>query len=139
MTSQTDSEFPVQALEPAKIEVQLGASMHVWTEPGQRACRALLRKFVDVEGKYGVVGSTADACQVLDLADAALDILYGALHIGKDARPVIDDTATPKQIIEGYKAISEVLQRPFAGFAIGTAQVTAAQTIPLPPGETTIN
>jgi len=137
MTSQTDSEFPAQALEPAKIEVQLGASMHIWTEPGQRACRTLLRKLIDVEGKHGVVESTADACKVLDLVDAALDILYGALHIGKDARPIIDDTATPKQIIEGYKAISEVLQRPFAGFAISTDQATAAQKIPLPPGEIT--
>jgi len=137
MTTMTDKDFPIDALERATVEVQLGTSTHVWTEPGQRACRALLRKMIDIESKYGIVTTTEDAMNVLDLVDAALDFLYATLHIGKDARVVFDDTAETKQIIEGYRAISEVLQRPFVGFATSMDPVTEEQTIPLPPGETT--
>jgi len=75
----------------------------------------------------GDLMDSSNAVGVLNAADDIQDFLYGAIPVPEEDRQRLDDTATPKQLIGAFNAISEVLQRPFAGSETSTDQETKAE------------
>lgn len=122
-TSMTDGNFPVDALERATVEVQLGANTYTWTQPGERACRALLGKVLPMINQHGDLSDPKNVAGALSVLDDAQDFLYDTLGIPQEERAALDDTATTAQIGEGLKGISEKLQRPFVGLPTSTDTV----------------